>query len=175
MWKPVERVSEERRRELERLFKKKARFLVDESAGPALAEEVRRRGWNAVYVGELGLEGHPDEAILARAWSDDRVLLTHDQDFLDDHRFPPDRNPGLVVLPGASGMTPGLARALDTVLAFVGYHRKFYYSTKIAISEDGTWTQRGLWKQRGRHYESKFKFEPRGDVAIWENDEDARA
>jgi len=36
MWKPVETVGEERGKELEQLFKKKARFLVDESAGPAL-------------------------------------------------------------------------------------------------------------------------------------------
>jgi predicted nuclease of predicted toxin-antitoxin system len=84
--------------ELEVLYRGKARFLVDESAGPALADEIRRRGWNATYIGELELEGHPDETIFSRAWQEDRVLLTHDQDFLDDHRFPPHRNPGLALL-----------------------------------------------------------------------------
>jgi len=172
MWKIAESVSEERSRELEQLYRKKARFLVDESAGPALAGEVKRRGWNAAYVGELGLEGHPDEDVFSRAWQEDRVLLTHDQDFLDDRRFPPHRNPGVVVLPGASGMTQGLANALDRVLDFIGRHRKYYQHTKILISEDGTWTEKGSRKELGRRYERKFKFGFHGEVLTWENAED---
>jgi hypothetical protein len=74
MWKPVERVSKERTRELDRRYRGKARFLADESAGPALAVEIRRRGWNAAYVGDLGLGGYPDETIFSRAWQEDRVL-----------------------------------------------------------------------------------------------------
>ncbi len=173
MWKLVEPVSKERGRDLEGRYGGKARFLVDESAGPALADEIRRRGWNATYIGELGLKGHPDETIFSCAWQEDRVLLTHDQDFLDDRRFPPHRNPGLVILPGASGMTQGLANALDTILAFVGRHRKFYLGAKITITEDGTWTEKGFRKEQGRHYELRFKVGPHGNVLTWENNQES--
>jgi hypothetical protein len=32
-----------------------------------------------------------------------RILLTHDEDCWDDRRFPEHRNPGLVIVPGATG------------------------------------------------------------------------
>ena len=133
--------------------------------------------WRRSLVGCLkvarfaGLEGYPDETIFSRAWQEDRVLLTHDQDFLNDRRFPFHRNPGLVILPGASGMTQGLADALDTVLAFVGRHRRFYLGAKIVITEDRTWTERGFRRDLGRHYEHRFKFGPHGDILIWDRDQ----
>ena len=42
-------------------FRKKARFLVDESLGAKVAQVLLDRGWNARYVDELGLKGHSDE------------------------------------------------------------------------------------------------------------------
>jgi hypothetical protein len=38
-------------------FKSKARFLVDESLGIETAKVIKRMGWNALYVGEVGLAG----------------------------------------------------------------------------------------------------------------------
>jgi len=40
-------------------FRRKARFLVDESLGASVAEVLRGQGWNARYVRELSLEGAP--------------------------------------------------------------------------------------------------------------------
>ncbi len=67
-------------------------------------------------------------------------------------------------------MTHGLADALDTVLAFIGHHRRYYLGAKITITEDGTWTEKGFRKEQGRHYEYKFKFGPHGEVLTWEDD-----
>jgi len=91
-------------------FRRKARFLVDESLGASVAEVLRGQGWNARYVRELSLEGRSDEEVFARAWAEDRILLTHDTDFLDDRRFPPHRNPGVVVLPGAEALIRSYSR-----------------------------------------------------------------
>jgi len=55
-----------------------------------------------VYVGEVGVEGKSDEDVFAFGWRDDRINLTHDQDFLNDWRFPFHRNPGVIVLPGGN-------------------------------------------------------------------------
>jgi predicted nuclease of predicted toxin-antitoxin system len=80
------------------------RFLVDESMGEGVAKILRHEGYNAKYVSDVGLTGRSDEDVFATAWSEDRVLVTHDPDFLDDRLFPPHRNPGvLLIRPGSSG------------------------------------------------------------------------
>ena len=93
-------ISERDSKEFAASFKKKARFLVDECLGPEVAEVLRSNKWNAVFVGEVGLVHHPDENVLAVAWRDNRILLTHDRDFLDDRRFPCHRTTSPEVLPG---------------------------------------------------------------------------
>ena len=89
-------------------FRKKARFLVDESLGDGVARVLRDLGWNTVFGPNVGLARHSDEDVFAYAWRKHRVLLTHDRDFLDDRRFPSHRNPGVVVLPGGSGPARGV-------------------------------------------------------------------
>src|SRR3990172_5282622 len=121
-------------------FRKRARFLVDESLGAEVAEVLRDQGWNARYVTELGLEGHSDEDVFARAWADDRIILTHDTGFLDDKRFPPHRNPGVVVLPGAQGDDAPLIRALAGLVSFVAPFREAHRREKVVVSEDAEWT-----------------------------------
>ena len=70
-------------------FRKKTRFLIDESLGEGVARVLRELGWNVVFGPDVGLKRHSDEDVFAYAWREQRVLLTHDRDFLDDRRFPP--------------------------------------------------------------------------------------
>ena len=107
---------------------KKARFFVDECLGKGVTELLRNAGWNVDDVWEAGLCGQPDENLFAFAQKQDRILLTHNVDFLDDRKFPPDpnRNPGVIVLPGASGGDSVLVRAIGEALSLVGYFREFY-------------------------------------------------
>src|SRR5262245_3221161 len=65
-------------------------------------------------------------------------------DFLDDRRFPPHRNPGVIVLPGASGSGAGLGLALRRVVSLIGPNRKAFRRFKIDIFRDGTWNIKGL-------------------------------
>src|SRR5215469_3132633 len=101
-WKELAPVTDKQTRDFSR-FKKKARFLVDESLGEGVARVLREDGWNAIFVSDVGLVSHSDEDVFAHAWKEDRIVLTHDHDFLDDRCFPPHRNAGVIVLPGASG------------------------------------------------------------------------
>jgi predicted nuclease of predicted toxin-antitoxin system len=116
-WKRVELPPDKEMAAFVRDQKAKARFLVDESLGPAVAEVLRGAGWNVKFVADVNLAGHSDEDVLAFAHRDDRILLTHDADFLDDRRFPPHRNPGVVVLPGGSGNERVLIRALGQAVS----------------------------------------------------------
>ncbi len=58
------------------------RFHLDEHIDPAVAEGLRRRGIDVTTTTEVGLENPSDEAQLAFANAEQRVLVTRDKDFL---------------------------------------------------------------------------------------------
>ena len=62
------------------------RFHLDENVHRALAEGLRRRGVDVTLPIDVGLIGASDEEHLAFAREQDRVLVTHDDDFLRLHR-----------------------------------------------------------------------------------------
>ena len=141
-----------------REFESKARFLIDESVGMEVARLIWDRGWNVCYVDDVGLLGRSGEEVLAFAWKEQRILLTYDFDFLDDSRFPFNRNPGLVVLPRATDSRLGLADAINGVLALIGPYFKAYRGYKIRIAEDGVWTIRRFNTEEGTHQEICVRF-----------------
>lgn len=59
------------------------RFYLDENVDPALAEQLHRRGIEAVTVRSLGLLGDSDLNHLRRAAEMGCVLCTHDSDYID--------------------------------------------------------------------------------------------
>jgi predicted nuclease of predicted toxin-antitoxin system len=132
-----------------RKIESKARFLVDESVGMETAKFIRDRGWDVRYVDDLGLLDRSHEEVLAFALREQRILLTHHFDFLDDSIFPFHRNPGLVILPPATISTLGLADAINAVLALIGPYSEGFRGYKIRIAEDGVWTIRHFSTEKG--------------------------
>ena len=61
----------------------RVRFYLDENVPIAIAEQLSRRGVDAVTVRDLGLLGQSDTDHLALANSTGRVLCTNDSDYLD--------------------------------------------------------------------------------------------
>lgn len=59
------------------------RFYLDENLPVAVAEQLQRRGIDAVTVRDLGLLGQSDIDHLALARSTGRVLCTNDADYLE--------------------------------------------------------------------------------------------
>jgi predicted nuclease of predicted toxin-antitoxin system len=144
--------------DFKRKFESNARFLVDESVGINAARLIRDRGWNVCYIEDLDLLDRSHEAVLAFARREERILLTHHFDFLDDSRFPFHRNPGLVILPPVTGSTLGFADAINGVLELIGPLSKAYRGFKIRIAEDGVWTIRRFNTEEGVHQEISVKF-----------------
>ncbi len=56
------------------------RFLVDECTGPAVAQWLRDQSHEVFSVFEEA-RGMADDSILAKAYSEDWVLITNDKDF----------------------------------------------------------------------------------------------
>ena len=61
----------------------RTRFYLDENLPVVIAEQLQRRGIDAVTVRDLGLLGQSDIDHLALARSSGRVLCTHDADYLE--------------------------------------------------------------------------------------------
>ena len=145
---------------------KRARFLVDESLGKGVADLLKTKGWNVRFVPDCGLAGHSDEDVLAFAYREDRVLLTHDHDFLSDRAFPPHRNPGIVVLPGGDGHENALVNALAEALGVVGPLREEHRGTKVFIDKEGVWTVTRRDPSTGGMERIRLKPTPNGAM-IW--------
>jgi uncharacterized protein with PIN domain len=58
------------------------RFHLDENVDPAVAEGLRRRGVDVTTTQQVGLQRASDDKQLEFALADDRILVTHDEDFL---------------------------------------------------------------------------------------------
>ena len=56
-------------------------ILTDENIHPEVVRLLRERGHDLLDVKESGLVGSSDLVILRRAYSEHRVVLTHDSDF----------------------------------------------------------------------------------------------
>jgi predicted nuclease of predicted toxin-antitoxin system len=166
-WKPVHIPDSEESARFRQQFTKKARFLVDESLGSAVAGLLQRSGWNAKYLGDVGLAGRDDQDVLAFAHRDDRVLLTHDRDFLDDRRFPEHRNPGIVVLPGGSGNAIALIEALRWTLSIVGEFREVWRRSKVSVGLDGSFTVKSRNRKTGAMTSRRYCLAPDGGVSEW--------
>lgn len=58
------------------------RFHLDENVDPDIALALRRRLINVTTTFEIGMAGQPDTAQLAFVRQQQRVIVTHDTDFL---------------------------------------------------------------------------------------------
>ena len=61
------------------------RFHLDESVNNAVAIGLRLRGFDVSVSNDAGLLGASDDVQLAYATSENRLLVTHDDDFLRLH------------------------------------------------------------------------------------------
>jgi hypothetical protein len=168
-WKRFGKISKEDLATARREGRRKARFLLDENIDRAVTDLIRKGGWSVVHAEDAGLTGQPDENIFALASRDNHVLLTHDADFLDNRRFPPHLNSGLIIIPLAGGNRAKILEALQTVLLMVGDHRDLWHRTKISITEDGTWTVRTYERDVGRVVESRYRFRKGRPIEYWED------
>jgi predicted nuclease of predicted toxin-antitoxin system len=161
MWELFPKLTKDDIREAKK-DRKKSRFMIDENVDKTAIAFLNNAGFNVVSTDEVGLSGHSDEDILAYAKREDRVLLTHDPDFLDDRKFPPSRNPGIVILPGAHGNTAALLSALKNVMRIVGVSRGLWTATKIVVSHAGVWNVNTFEKDTGQIVKNRYRFSSRG-------------
>jgi predicted nuclease of predicted toxin-antitoxin system len=88
------------------------RFLVDECLTVRLVELLGQAGHDVVHVTGRGLAGQPDEAVLACAQSEERVLVSADTDFGEILARSRSETPSVVLFRRADRSGPALAAVL---------------------------------------------------------------
>jgi len=111
-------------------------FLVDENLSPRLAAALATAGHDARHVNEVGLQGEPDQTIMAWAAQRGRTVITADHDF-HEHLFARGAaSPSVVRLsqrgPDALAGTRAQAERLGSLLPGL----EPYLASGIAVSVD---------------------------------------
>jgi len=78
-------------------------FLLDENMPKRAATALRRAGYSAARVVEVGLRGQKDPVIFAYACRQGLIIVTRDADFLASQYQPPHAGIILLALPGVPG------------------------------------------------------------------------
>lgn len=164
-WTPI-KITKEEIVAFERKFKKKARLLLDENLDPTLGEGLRALGWKFETVEEIWLRGHDDADVLAYAQRENRILITNDGGFRDERRFPPHRNPGVIIIPQD---LVEAARSLGAVLPIVGEYRELFRGDVVEVDRGGTISVRST-KGDGRRSTTRYRYS-KGPYALeWEEE-----
>jgi predicted nuclease of predicted toxin-antitoxin system len=95
------------------------RFLVDMNLATGVAAWLRSQGHDAVHLREAGLQQLGDEAVLAKAVAERRVVLTFDLDFADISAASAGAPVAVVIFRLRSAQTTQIIDRLQAVLASV--------------------------------------------------------
>lgn len=127
-------------------FTKHPRYFVDENLGAGTTDFLRQLKAKVTDVWEEGLVGKGDEHIWRFCQAQQRILLTHDDDFLDERLFPTRKCYGAVVLPHQSGGEQELSEKLNNFVYQTSAGQGFMFETKIVIRENNHWEVRSIGK-----------------------------
>jgi len=109
------------------------RFLLDENTSKGLARFLTKAGHDVVRSVKVGLSGADDEELALWAKAHDCVLVTFDDDFLNDIVFPPEEYAGFIVVL-ISNRTP--KRTIATVRLALAHLGDVSLAGALVVIED---------------------------------------
>lgn len=95
-------------------------FVFDENLSLRHASRLRKLGYDAVAISEVGLSGASDPDVRSFAVDTGRVLITMDADFANILRYPASETPGVIWLRLHPPTEASIAAAVDRALAKLG-------------------------------------------------------
>lgn len=151
-WEKLHVPSDKEWKELLKVFEKeagfsylrRAKYFVDENLGEGTTQFLRHLKANVTDVWEQGLVGRGDDAVWRFCQKQRRILLSHDDDFLNEKFFPIRKSHGYVVLPHKSGGEAPLLGKLNHLVAAMKGGAGFLYETKVILRENNHWEIRRI-------------------------------
>jgi predicted nuclease of predicted toxin-antitoxin system len=92
------------------------RFLLDMGVGARVADWLRQQGHDAAHLRDEGLQQLPDRDILAKATTENRVILTFDLDFAEIVAFSSDVFTSVIIFRLRHPKSPTVIRRLEATL-----------------------------------------------------------
>lgn len=125
-------------------FKKpyKWRIYADNNIELALVEFLRKKNFDVLWVGEISAWKHRDDVFhYNNAMRLERYLLTRDIDFWNDHRFPIQESPGVLIITtkdiSIAKYLPILLRKLVNEAMLLFREHLYLYGFKIKLNFEG--------------------------------------
>jgi len=112
-----------------------------------------------------------DEAVREYCWEVDRLLITHDLGFLNQNIHPPDKNPGLIVVPGGSGDVENHLKSIGKLLLFRKPYRHQWRGLYVHLLDSGIARIEGVTYHNGEPQpisRSWVTFSDRGAPYWWQ-------
>ena len=111
-------------------------ILLDQGLPGFAAELLRKRGWDAVHVREIGMRDATDQEILARAAADNRICVTLDKDFHEALAKSQAIYPSVILLRWQNLRAEGVAEVIRATVT--GYDAELGSGVAITVSERAT-------------------------------------
>jgi hypothetical protein len=151
------------------------RFILDNNVDEQRLGNLMRGYGISVTSLPTTLRHHPahraDPNISRHAKRADRLLITHDEGFLDFEEHPPETNSGVVIIPGGSGDVEDYLDIIGTLFYFISLYPDEFLSSYTHLKQGGTFDVHYEDETTGEIVYERFRVND-GDIERWEDDEE---
>jgi hypothetical protein len=149
-------------------YTRRPRYFVDENLGAGTTEFIRQLKANVTDVLEQNMSGKGDEHVWRFCQRERRILLSHDNDFMNENQYPIRKSFGYVVLPHKEGGERPLIQKLAHLVSVLSGGAGILYEKKLIIRENGHWELHSIG-ETGAIEKSLYDMNDRNHVYELEN------